>query len=233
MKTRKVMAVLGCTMLAGALALTGCSIGKDDAKVESNGTEANLKAELEEELTGADYGEVPSDDEEYYCCHPLEDDFVSTNGELEGQLDYMILIPDCNSLDWEAYPEDDSLQDINSIEDADIRALAQEYIDNGYKVQDPALMREYGMCFLGDGEYMFSNGFYAVNIGDSSTTTVHVFKMNETLFDYFLVGNMCCGSEIIENDDGVVISYDNEFQHIEYNRDTGIGISIITYEGLG
>ena len=233
MKTRKVMAVLGCTMLAGALALTGCSIGKDDAKIKSNGTEANLKAELNDELTGADYGEVPSDDEEYYGCHPLEDDFVSTNGELEGQLDYMMLIPDCNSIDWEAYPEDDSLHDISSIADEDIRALAQEYIDDGYTIQDPELMREYGMCYLGDGEYMFTNGFYAVNIGETSTTTVHVFKMNETLYDHFLAGNMCCGSEIIDSDDGVVISRDNAFQHVEFNRDTGIGISVMTYEGRG
>ena len=223
MKTRKIMAVLGSTMLAGALALTGCSIGKDGVKVRANGTEANLKAELDDELTGADYGEVPSDDEEYYGCRPLEDDFVSTNGELEGQLEYMALIPDCNSVDWASYPEDDKLQDVSSIEDEDLRALAQEYMDNGFSIVDPEIMREYGSPYLGDGEYMFTDGFYAICNDDSSITTVFVFKMNETLFDYFLAGNMCCGSEIVEADDGTVISYENDLQRVEFNRDTGIG----------
>lgn len=232
MKTRKVMAVLGSTMLIGAVALTGCSVGKKDSKLEANETEVNVKAELEDELTGEDYGEVPEEDEEYYCCCVLGDDFVSTNGELEGQMDYMALITPCDQMDWSNYPEDDTLSDASSIEDEDIRALAQEYLDDGYTIIDPDIMREYCSPTLGDGEYMFTDGFYGYHIGDSNTCTVYVFKMNETLFNHFLVGTLC-SNNIEMGDDGTVITYDVDGEHIEFNRETGVGIEFFYTEGRG
>lgn len=232
MKTRKVMAVLGSTMLMGAIALTGCSIGKDGIKLEANGTEANVKAELDDELTGEDYGEVPEDEEQYYCCMGLAEDFVSTNGELEGQLDYMALVTPCDQMDWSNYPDDDTLKDADSIEDEDIRNLAQEYLNDGYTIIDPDVMREYCTPILGDGEYMFTEGFYGYHIGDTTTNTVYVFKMNETLFNYFLVDTIC-GTDIQVNDDGTVITYDVEGQHVEFNRETGVGINFFYTEGRG
>ena len=231
MKTRKVMALLGSSMLAGALVLTGCNIGDDGIRLKVNGTEVNVRAELDDDLTGEDYGEVPEDDEELHCCCVLGrgGDFVSTNGELEGQLEYMSLVTDCSQIDWSSYPEDDTLSDVASIEDETIRSLAQAYIDQGYTIMDPDVMREYSSPALGDGEYMFTEGFYGYCLGEDQSSTVYVFRMNEELFDYFLVYSLC-SHDITMGDDGTVVYYDIPGRHIEFNRETGVGTQIIYSE---
>jgi hypothetical protein len=73
---------------------------------------------------------------------------------------------------------------------------------------------------------MFNNGFYAYLDNGEWYTSVFVFKMNETLFDYFLASYMT-GDSIVANDDGTVISYeDTELnRYIEFNRDTGVAVS--------
>jgi len=169
------------------------------------------------------------DDETDYwgcCCVP----YCGTNGELDGQLDYMMLVPSCYDVDWSNYPDDDLLYNVNSIEDADIRAVAQTYADNGYSIVDPDVMKEYGTVSFGDGEYMFSDGFYAYIQDDNSLTSVDVYKMNETLFDYFVIGSLC-GDDYEYTDDGTVITVENgDNEYAEFNRETGVAVCYSHYD---
>ena len=144
----------------------------------------------------------------------------STHGELEGQMDYMVLCSDYS--DANGIPRRE-IEDASEIEDPDIRAVAESYMEQGYTVLDQeAELASYQA--LGDGEYMFKYGFYAHLYTDEIMTDLWVYKMNETLFDYFIKPG---GPAVEVEDDGTVIRYSittyNGSTVAEYNRETGFG----------
>lgn len=232
MKNRKIIKALGSTVLTASLCITGCSIT----------AEKETSKAAEEETTTTETTEDPCED--YGCSCPVEDEddemyysssFQSTHGEIEGQMDYMIPYP--ADADWDSMPEDPdawNLADINSIEDEDLRAIAQTYLDDGYTISDPALEVEYGVAF-GDGEYIFCNGFSGYKDDGNTYCYFYIYKMNEELFDYYFVEWNCLENEPC-TDDGTVIRYGDDENYVEFNRDTGIGVyfgSFDSSQGVG
>ncbi len=231
MKNKRIVEVLGSVILAVSLGITGCTVKiEDDKKTEKS--EKETTEETTEETEDPCCCEV-DECEISYCgsCVSFEDDyeFVSTNGELEGQLDYMELAPRCEDINWDAYPDDLTIDDLSVIEDEDMRNLAQECVDCGYVVDDPELDRIYAIS-LGDGEYQFTNGFSATYDNGNDFGTVYAYKMNEELFDYFLVQYNGFSNEDC-TDDGTVIRYGSDSYYVEYNRETGIGMTFISCGG--
>ncbi|SEV86266.1 hypothetical protein SAMN05216413_0329 [Ruminococcaceae bacterium KH2T8] len=224
MKTRKFIEIIGSAALIGALAVTGCSVVRaaeldeaDESAVEIEETESD-ETDIEESEDQDAFGE-----EEIYGCCWVDYEFVSTNGELDGQLDYMTLYPNFENIDWDLYPADESIHDMNQIDDEEIRAIAQEYADNGFTIYDPELREKYATGAIGDSEYMFNDGFTAYSETADSYAYVAVYRMNETLFDYFL-GDYVCIEDPETTDDGTVIRIGNDNDYVEFNRDTGIGV---------
>ena len=113
-------------------------------------------------------------------------------------------------------------------EDEDIRELAQSYADEGYCIHDPEKDRQYGNAF-GDGEYQFSTGFTAHRVQDDSEEFISIYKMNEVLFNYFLVDYYDMG-DATYTDDGTVIRYSYDDYYVEFNRDTGMGCIYSFYD---
>jgi len=223
MKNRKIIEIIGSTILIASLGVTGCSVRAAELsptdETEETTEEVEVIEETEEEyICGCD---MDIDDEDYQGCY-CSYNFESTNGELEGQLDYMELCPDIDSIDWDHYPENPYITDPAEFEDADIRAIAQEYMNDGYQIYDPEIDLSYGVS-LGDGEYQFNNGFNAYRDEGEAATNVFVYKMNETLFEYFLV-DMSMYENADRTDDGTTIRVGDDDYYVEYNRDTGIGI---------
>ena len=231
MKTRKLIAVIGSVALAASMGITGCSMVRADErdKDETEVTEKETEKEEEEDECDPCGCCLSDEDMEYYsgCCYDYE--FVSTNGELEGQLDYMTLAPGYDEVNWDRYPDDDSLQDINDIEDEELRELAQGYIDDGYIINDPKIEQQYGMGILGDGEYQFCNGFSGYDCGDDVYRSISVYRMNETLFEYFCV-DMLCIEHPERTDDCTIIRVGNDEEYVEFNRDTGIGTYYFSFD---
>ena len=230
MKTKKFIEIIGSAALIAALAVTGCSVVRAAELDETDGS----AVEIEETESEATVESDSFDEEEFYGCCWVDYDFVSTNGELEGQLDYMKLYPDFENMNWDNYPVDESIDDMNKIEDEQIRAIAQDYADNGFTIYDPDLRDEYATGAIGDSEYMFDNGFSGFYETADSYTYVAVYKMNETLFNYFL-GNYVCIEDPETTDDGTVIRIGDDNDYVEFNRDTGIGVRYIVcdYSELG
>lgn len=227
MNNKKIIKTLGSAILVASLGITGCTVRADEMKTEKT-KETRETRETVEETT-----EKETEEEDPCGCFYDEDDvdftsyeFVSTNGELEGQMDYMERCPDWDSIDWDNLPDYEAvstLRDIDSIEDEDMRALAHSYADEGYKINDPAYELEYGFA-VGDGEYQFTIGFSAYRNDGEYSYYINTYKMNETLFDYFLVEGYCYNApEIPVSDDGTVIRYGTDDNYVEFNRDTGIG----------
>ena len=235
MKNSKIVKILGSAVLIASLGITGCSVNVA-AETSEETTKETTKETTEKETEEEDpcCCVVEDDDEVFYCSCP----FQSTNGELEGQMDYMVLFPDDDT--WNSLPDLDedgwAITDLSVIEDEDIRNLAQSYQDEGYLINDPAIDQAYGFAW-GDGEYMFSNGFTAYNDTGRIYSYVNAYKMNETLFYYFMVEwNGLDDSSVPLTDDGTVIRYGEDDYYAEFNRDTGIGIiysSFDSSQGLG
>lgn len=143
--------------------------------------------------------------------------FESTNGALEGQSEYM---KPRYEVVWDKTYE---IDDISSIEDEDVRAAAQDYADRGY-----TLYTVFDSGTYGDIEYEFCVGFEAELIEGDVLKTVSVWKMNETLFDYFILERAVYWDEdegTLEDDGTVIRNYlDNEryYHCFEFNRDTGL-----------
>ena len=230
MKNRKIIKALGSTVLTASLFITGCSVAaKEDTSKE---TEKETTKETTEEEDPCDECDpcgcvLDDDDEIYYSCV-----LQSTNGELEDQMEYMVPYP--SDADWDSMPDEWLIDDMSVIEDEDIRALAQSYYDDGYSVNDPETEVEFG-CTLGDGEYIFSNGFSAYRDNGRIYSYVSAYKMNETLFNYYFV-EWNGFDESTLSDDGTVIRYGEDDYYVEFNRDTGIGVyfgSFDSSQGVG
>ena len=114
--------------------------------------------------------------------------------------------------------------DLNEIEDEDAREHAQEYADRGYTIYDPLGVDRYG-----DNEFEFTTGFGGECIDDRGWVHVTVWKMDETLFEYYIVDRAVWwdDDEGEIEDDGTVITYSlyvpssGYSASYEYNRDTG------------
>lgn len=233
MRRQKITKILGSAILTASIGITGCAMNATVETTAEETTEATTEATT---TTTEDpcYGcEVEEDDEEYYSSPS----FVSTNGELEGQMDYMVPVPDPAEIDWSRYPDNDTdltITDLSVIEDDDIRALAQEYVDQGFSINDPTIDQQYGFA-IGDGEYMFAYGFSAFRDDNGYWTYVTLYKMNETLFNYYFIDrNSVDDSDM--TDDGTVIRYGDDENYYEFNRETGIGYAVSSWdesEGVG
>ena len=229
-RSRSVAAVTSIivVMVMITCVLNACSSPEETAPEE---TTAQTTAATTVEETTAETSET-SEEEEY-------GDLPSTNGELEDQLEYMVLASD--------YPCDDylnqvTIDDLSDIDDLDIRAVAETYSEQGYDIYDQENELNKGRS-LGDGEYMFKYGFYATYSYYSDdfeyyeSNEVWVYKMNEELFDYFMIDYMSSQDfcsfdkprDTVE-DDGTVIRYTDSLSGAtaEFNRETGIGSLLMT-----
>ena len=235
MKNRRFIQILGSAVLIASMGITGCSTtGEKETEKETTKetTEKETTEEDEEDFCSCNPDCEAYEDEEYYCSSG-DFEITSSNGSLPGQMDYMAACPDPDTLDWEAYPdvEDSYITDLSVIEDDDLRAIAQSYADQGYNIIDPVLEFEYGNLG-GDWEYQFLDGFHADFVGDDFGAEVGVYKMNEDLFNYFLVEYWGLDDPDYYNvtDDGTVIRYGDDDWYVEYNRDTGIGVDFYGYD---
>ena len=229
-RSRSVAAVTSIivVMVMITCVLNACSSPEETALEE---TTVQTTAATTVEETTAETSET-SEEEEY-------GDLPSTNGELEDQLEYMVLVSD--------YPCDETLylvtiDDLSDIDDLDIRAVAETYSEQGYDIYDQENELNKGRS-LGDGEYMFKYGFYATYSYYSDdfeyyeSNEVWVYKMNEELFDYFMIDYMSSQDfcsfdkprDTVE-DDGTVIRYTDSLSGAtaEFNRETGIGSLLMT-----
>ena len=227
MKNRKFIKALGSTVLTASLCITGCSVAAQEETSKATEQETTTTETTEDECDYCSSAIEDEDDEMYYSSS-----FQSTNGELEGQMDYMMPYPD--DIDWDSMPEEWDIGDLNKIEDEEIRAIAQSYQDDGYTISDPELDIEFGTGF-GDAEYMFFDGFNAYKDDGNTYSYYYVYRMNETLFNYYFVEWNCFEEESI-TDDGTVIRYGEDDNYVEFNRDTGIGILYCSFDssqGMG
>ena len=225
---RKVPAIAGITAILVTGALGSCSKADVSETVDTSAettvdetvaeetTESSITYEVPdpEDIDIPDYAPLGYADWYYYP------DFVSTNGELEGQDEYMRL-----RLDY-GMPRHFYYDDLEEIEDPDTRALAQAYADEGYDIYMPA-----GGATWGDIEYEFYNAFGAQYMDGEIFKEVYVAKMNETLFNYFISSHWDY-SEGAYYDDGIVVGtrYQNDTSgyctYTEFNRETGYAITV-------
>ena len=251
--SRSVAALAGIIVVAVMLTcvLNACAPAEEKT-VESTTTSATTSIQLTDETSSEpeEREEELSPAEEYWT---LWDEGTSgTNGELEDQMEYMVLRSDYPNAD--IYVQD--ISDTSGIEDEDIREAAQYYIDKGYQVFDQETELE-RRTSLGDGEYMFKYGFYAIyrdttgsygdpndwNDGDWIDTNidVYVYKMNETLFEYFIVEGHGSTNGFFATfnkprdtveDDGTIIRYTDSYTGsiAEFDRETGL--ATITSESI-
>ena len=172
-------------------------------------------------------------------------DVEANAGVPASQLDYMVAYPDWESLDYDRFAYDDyCIEDMSLIEDEDLRELAQYYYDQGFYINNPETIQYFGTA-PGDDEYMFRYGFHA-DSGDAPADgsyvymEVDVYKMDEDLFNYYIIDNHDYISYCVDNDtgfdeitdDGTVIratyTIDNFVYTYEFNRDTQIAIMSTT-----
>lgn len=237
MKRRKLIAVLGSVLLAASVGITACQTKtQEDTTKETTAeetTEETTTIEEEEDRCGCAEAIDPACEEYYYSCPG----FVSTNGDLEGQSEYMTLCPDWDSVDWNKYPddpEDMKVSDLSIFEDEAIRSYAEELVRDGYSINDPEIDQLFGSA-CGDGEYQFCIGFTAYHVDSRNSEYISAYRMNETLFNHFFVEWYEMEEEPV-TDDGTVIRYGNDNFYVEYNRDSGIGIiysGCTSDEGVG
>ena len=240
MSKYKMIRSLGSTLLAASMSISGCAAKTSDTEKET--LEETTTTATEETTTEDPCACDICDIDDYSfcgCCVGYE--FVSTNGELEGQDEYMILVPDVSQEEWQYYYDnicgqdkvvDVALEDLDSIEDDELRAIAEAFQEEGYVIQDPDVDLKYGLG-ISDGEYMYTTGFQGVRcetLGpyEEDIRWVYAYKTNETLFEYFMLPYITCDlDDYTVEDDGVVIRYERCNSYAEFNRETNIGIVVI------
>lgn len=142
-----------------------------------------------------------------------------TEDLLEGQLDYMMKRREDT---WTGPSE---ISDLSLIEDEGLRAAAQSYSDEGYTIYDRLSTR-----LFGDDTYEFYIGFEAECYEDGMLKHVSVWKMNEELFNSFILEHEVWWNddEGGSTDDGVTVrrtGFDTEAPYqayFEFNRETGL-----------
>lgn len=218
---RKETAAIG----VAAILVTGVlgSCGKAEEPMATTASEVTETTTTAEETTESsltyevpDVADIviPAYPAGYYSYHYYPE-FESTNGELEGQDEYMRLRMDMGQERHFIY------DDLDEIEDPDTRALAQSYADEGYIVYERT-----GMPRWGDIQYEFSNGFGAQYMDGQTCIIVIVERMNETLYNHYFHDHWSPDEGEIF-DDGTVSGYRyfNEGSGYsicyEFNRETG------------
>lgn len=233
-------------IIAVVLLFNACT-SAGDATVDTTTTASQTTAEsseLTEETTSEPRHSDPEVDNVELFYQHLDHLYESSNGELEGQMDYMVPVPDVEG----EVSDPEFLYDASSFTDPDVSALALYYLDEGYDIYDPDWDLAYGLG-VSDGEYQFFNGFRADRViqtgsfenGDWTQyySYVYVYKMNETLFDYYFVDNHAFFYTFYKprdtfEDDGTVIRYYDSYDNVivEYNRDTGIATMIVEFTDM-
>ena len=143
------------------------------------------------------------------------------------QEQFMVERPSCAEIDPAIYDQYEFfISDMSVIADEDLRAIASDLYDQGYSIWNPVLTQLEGSA-QGDGTLMFSNGFaadlFVSEDGIDTYIDVDVYKMDETLFDYYFYADRMWDST---SDDGTVISgsmHDESLDYsVEFDRATGV-----------
>lgn len=223
-KAKKVSCLLILSMMVTIL-LSACSKTEETTAAIDTTTAATTTVQETTEDTSADAAEATDNDAQPSDINvDLSSDFVSTYGELEGMDEYMVLRSETH--------QNQIITDISTIEDEDVRNAAQSYSDMGYTLFDCG-----GVSYFGDLEYGFRTGFSGEMIDDGVLKDISVWKMNETLFNYFILENGVYwnADEGAYEDDGIYIrrylenNYTDDhgeprhyYACYEFNRETGI-----------
>lgn len=240
MKKMRLVKLMGSCSLALMMAVSGCSANAEatsgTTKEETTATTTEETSEETEDETTA-VAEETEEPEELLVVGQMEpgyliDHHTYSNGQIEDQLLYMNAFPGYENIDLDNVPDDLSISDVRVIEDEDLRNIAQEYQDRGFTIEDPAYDVECGWGIPCDGQYVFNNGFYAYNEGDDKLETFYACKMNEELFNFFVVGYFICDTYEL-TDDGTVIRYSEGNNYCEFNRDTGIATEYYCFDETG
>ena len=140
---------------------------------------------------------------------------------------YMIAVPDTTGLDWDNY-EVAYLNDYRLIENEDLEDRAEALVIlDGLRIIDPKQDQEYGLA-LGDGEYMFVDGFRAELVTDDSEEVAYAYRMTQGLFMEYMVLPYH-DFDVSKKVNGNIIIYtsDDGSYSASYNMDTGIGVLIL------
>ena len=222
-KAKKVSCLLILSMMVTIL-LSACSQTEETTAAIDTTTAATTTVQETTEDTSADAAEATDNDAQPSDINvDLSSDFVSTYGELEGMDEYMVLRSETH--------QNQIITDISTIEDEDVRNAAQSYSDEGYTLFDDG-----GVSYFGDREYGFCHGFSGQIISNGVLKNISVWKMNETLYNYFVLGiNVYWNAdEGALEDDGTCIrrylentytSFGDEYHYYacyEFNRETGL-----------
>ena len=120
-------------------------------------------------------------------------------------------------------PSDSYIYDLSTIENDNLRAVAEDMQANGY-YSFCSDVPDYGAIYLEDGSHY--DGFSASYMDDHSCVLSYVFQMDDALYNR--LSELYIESESAVEDDGTVITYTNSFEggywQFSYNRDTGVGI---------
>ena len=120
-------------------------------------------------------------------------------------------------------PCDSYIYDLSTIENDNLRAVAEDMQANGY-YSFCSDVPDYGAIYLEDGSHY--DGFSASYMDDHSCVLSYVFQMDYALYNR--LSELYIESESAVEDDGTVITYTNSFEggywQFSYNRDTGVGI---------
>lgn len=147
---------------------------------------------------------------------------------------YMTARPEFMAIDYSVYSYDDyCIEDMSVIPDEDTRALAQSYYDQGFFIDNPEIIQAEGSA-PGDYDLMFTNGFSAHSNAPCDSYVywdLQVYKMDETLFNYYFIDMNSTDSDIYGGafdevtDDGTIIravDHHENFDYVaEYDRSTG------------
>lgn len=235
-KTGRVTAVtagvIGITLMLGA-----CSSEDKTPVPETSQTETSV--ESTEETTTTSFPVVHEDIiPAVTYMEYMERRYESSGGELEDQMVYMM-------------PVSEYENSTSGISDPVVSEAAGYYADQGFTVYDQGVdVYSWGGQVIGDEEYAFYNGFFArreVHTGSYEGndwidyyTDVRVYRMNETLFDYYLVESHGTANTFYKprdtfEDDGTVIRYTDSWTGmvIEYNRETGLATTTLEYTDTG
>ena len=248
MKKMRLIKLMGSCSLALMLAVSGCSSAAAETTSETTESETTTSAtttttETTTEatiVTTTEATEETSEETEENSATPIDCDVepgylidhpMNSNGQIEDQLEYMDEFPGYANVNYDNLPDNTTLSNLSSIEDEDIRALAREYQNNGYTIEDPAYDIECGFGLPCDGQYVFNTGFYAYRNSGRDLETFTACKMNEDLFNFFIVGYFYCEDPEM-TDDGTIIRYTDGDNYCEFNRDTGIATEYFVFDDL-
>lgn len=223
-----VAAVAGVTVLGVGLT---CGLNAYADETEETGESLEAQETVVEETV------VEETVVEEEVSAPVEETAPAATGDLAASQElYMTARPPMYDCDYSGFTYDDyCIEDMSVFEDEQTRAMAQSYFDQGFFIDNPAIIQLEGSA-PGDENMMFTNGFVA-HSGSPCDAYVYwdlqVYKMDETLFDYYFIdmNNWDCNYYLEDfsfeeiTDDGTTIravhQYENFEYRVEFDRSTG------------